>query len=207
MYTFTILANYNKRRNMTIFSRSQRAPTEEELLLQKMGLNKQEALIYVTLLSEPDLTVGEISRASTLHRPTIYRTIPSLIGKGLISKEFRGKRTCYKAESPSKLRPVFEQMRDDIENSLPELEKKYRGKQERPGIKMVEGKRAIPFLLLDVIYTLNRGDAYYRYSSAKPSVLHNQSNLPRNYKKIRDEKEISRFVITTKAIEHLKTQK
>ena len=92
-------------------------------------------------------------------------------------------------------------MREQIENSLPELEKKYRGNQERPGIKMVEGKRAVPFLLLDVLSTLNQGDTYYRYSSAKPSVMHETGNLPRNYKKLRDEKGLNRLVITTKAVE------
>ncbi|MBI5138380.1 MAG: helix-turn-helix domain-containing protein [Candidatus Vogelbacteria bacterium] len=186
---------------MSTFSRSQKAISEEETLLQKLGLSRQEALIYITLLSEPEsLTVGELSRLSALHRPTVYRTVPNLIDKGLITKELHSKRTRYRAESPRKLRPVFDQLREEIEASLPQLEKTFDHKQEHPSVKMLEGKRAVSFMLFDVLHTLSQGETYYRYSSADPSVYGSTGHLPRNYKKLRDLKQIKRLVITTSAV-------
>jgi len=67
-------------------------------------------------------------------------------------------------------------------------------KEKRPLIKFLEGRKAITFVLNDLVRILKKDDIFYRYSSAK-DARKNEKYLPHDYRKIRDQKQLQRFVI------------
>ena len=99
---------------------------EIEELLSKIGLNKNESAIYLALLNNGPMTVAGISQKSSLHRPTIYKTIPNLEKTGLITNTPYGKLKKYVAENPQKLKTLLDNLNDKLSATLPDLEVIYK---------------------------------------------------------------------------------
>jgi hypothetical protein len=70
-------------------------------------------------------------------------------------------------------------------------------------MKVFEGKQGIRQVMGDVVTTLKRGDIFYRYSSRQEPMI--DDYLPKNYRKIRDAKQLERFVIASE--EYAKAKK
>lgn len=162
-------------------------------ILNKIGLNNTESKIYTALIERGPSLISHIAQTG-LHRPAIYHALPTLISKGLVTVSKSGKRRLYIAESPEKLRGVVDALVHELEVALPELEASYHAKERKPIVKFLEGEHAISFVLNDVVYSLKKGDIFYRYSSTKDAQKSSQY-LPRDYRKIRDQKQLQRFVI------------
>lgn len=166
-----------------------------ENILKNIGLGEAPIQIYTALLGNPPLSVSAIARKTGLHRPIIYRNIPLLIDKGLVTTSPKAKKL-YAAEHPDKIKRLITELAGDLDKIMPELDTIYNGASSRPIVKYLEGKRGIRFILEDIIHTLKKGDTFYRYSSTKDGKK-GPSNLPTDYRKIRDEKKLERFVITS----------
>lgn len=168
--------------------------TEEEILI-KIGLNNKESKIYLSLVERGPLLISQIAKQTGLYRPAIYKNLPHLISKGLVSISPKGKQQLYIAESPEKLKILVGELTHELENIIPELDASYRAKEKKPVTKFLQGKNAITFVLNDVVHSLKKDDVFYRYSSVKDSKK-NSKYLPRDYRQIRDQKQLQRFVIT-----------
>ncbi len=167
-----------------------------EKILKNIGLNSSAIAIYTALLGSAPLSVSTIARKTGLHRPIIYRNLPELIEKGLITTSPRAKKKLYAAEHPDKIKRLIGELGSELDKIMPELDTIYNGASSRPVVKYLEGKQGIRFILEDIVHTLKKGDTFYRYSSTKDGKK-GPSNLPADYRKIRDEKKLERFVITS----------
>ena len=169
-------------------------------LLSMVGLSRNESLIYLSLVENGPETVSGISRASGVHRPAVYKTLPELLKKGLIAKGVKRKQQLYMAENPGKVALLFEQTKRTIERDLiPELKSVYHSVDHRPVVKFLEGKDGIQSIFLDLVLTLKRGAVFYRYSGPSDLSLV-EKYLPEGYRELRDQKNIERFVITSERI-------
>lgn len=168
-------------------------------LLNKIGLNSKETAIYTTLIEKGSATISGIAKTSGLHRPAIYQALPGLEKKGLITVSPKGKLKYYSAESPEKLKNIISQLANELDNILPDLSSSFNRKKNKPIVKFLEGKTSITFVMDDIVHSLKRGDTFYRYSSRK-STTSDEKYLPRDYKTIRDQKRLERFVITSEAL-------
>ena len=168
-------------------------------ILQKIGLSEKESQIYTALLETGPATVSGIFRSTGIHRPLIYKTLPFLISKELITISPKGKNKLFVAESPEKLKSLFFKLSSDFESALPELEKMHQSAGHRPIVKFLQGKNGLRFVFEDLVTTLKKGDIFYRYSSAKDSIK-NEKYLPANYRQMRDQKQLERFVITNESV-------
>jgi len=166
-------------------------------VLEKIGLNKNEARIYISLLEHGQSRVSTISRNTKIHRPIIYKELPSLAEKGLVTEVLKGKQTFYSAESPDKLKSLVDTVLYQTEVLIPTL-KDIVVDDKKPKVKFLEGKNAVKYVYNDILETLPVGGVFYRYSSTKDSRK-GRSFLPRDYEKIRDKHKIERFVITSEA--------
>jgi sugar-specific transcriptional regulator TrmB len=162
-------------------------------LLRSLGLNDDAATVYTSLLDCGPASISKISRDSGLHRPNVYKAIPVLKAKGLITSVPRGKRTRYAAESPVQLKGLIDSLNDSFETVLPELLQTYQHRQGRPIIKVLQGDKAVEMIMRDIVESQKKGDVYYRYSSRRESSM---THLPKDYRDIRDKKQLQRFVIT-----------
>ncbi|MFA5987213.1 MAG: helix-turn-helix domain-containing protein [Candidatus Paceibacterota bacterium] len=160
-----------------------------------IGLTKDETSIYLTLLERGPKTVAEIANLAMLDRSTVYRLVPVLLEKSLVSVVPKGKRTSYAAEPPEKLQFLLGRLDKEFETILPRLKEKYPDKTVRPLVKFLEGRRGIIAVYDDIVTSLKRGDTFYRYSSAKTSKKRGWYVSP-SYESVRDSKRLERYVIT-----------
>lgn len=168
-------------------------------ILQKIGLGSYEADVYLALIEHGPSTVSEIGRYSGLHRPAIYKVLPSLQQKGLISISPKGKRQRYIAETPERLSQLFEALKAKVDPAIKELTQLHQTQGTRPLVKFVEGRRGLAQVMEDLVNSLKRGDIYCRFTAAQNyNVL--EKYLPPDYKAKRDKKQLQRFVITSEDI-------
>ncbi|MDD3302736.1 MAG: helix-turn-helix domain-containing protein [Candidatus Gracilibacteria bacterium] len=173
-------------------------------ILSKIGLTKEESMIYLDLLENHESNIVTISDRTGINRPALYKLIPNLVETGLISKVIKGKRNVFKAESPKNLTKLFNTLSNNFNFILPDLEEVYESNDNKPLIKFYNGIKGIKNIFEDVINTLGKGDTYYRYSSRN---VFGQKYYPTTYSKFIEENKITRYVITSEKISQTKIQK
>lgn len=161
--------------------------------LQSLGLSPTEASVYLDLLEYGTQTISSIARTSKLHRPMIYKAIPSLKEKGLIAERQVGKLIHYSAESPAQLHALLDARHSELNHLIPQL-KKMRDTR-RPHVRRLDHKVGIHAVFEDILNTLKKGDEFYRYSSEDKHDIESVG-LPKDYRKRRDAMKLERLVIT-----------
>jgi sugar-specific transcriptional regulator TrmB len=163
-------------------------------ILEKLGIKPNEAKIYSALLGSGPETISSIAKTTGLHRPIIYKVIPYLIERGLIVLAPKGKQKRFSAESPEKLTALLDQTAKDLQEAMPDLMHSFSFQNKKPAVKFLEGKNSITFVLNDIVQSMKKEDVFFRYSSPKDSQK-NSRYLPHNYRALRDQKQLQRFVI------------
>lgn len=174
-------------------------------ILNRLGLSKSEGEIYLCLLRKSPLTVGEISKHSGLYRPTIYKILPSLNERNLISQSRKGKRIVYTASSPTSLKNLVEKLESELLQVLPDLNHIYLAQQKRFLIHYFEGKEGVVQIYKDLLGTCKKGDIIYRYESPK-DYKKNKKYYPALYLQRAGgkESEIQKFVITNESTHNIR---
>ncbi|MCB0325423.1 MAG: TrmB family transcriptional regulator [Bdellovibrionales bacterium] len=95
-------------------------------LLQQLGLSKNEARIYETLLQEGESSVGAIAAKSKVHRRNVYDSIKRLLEKGLVFEVLQRNENVYRPVDPQKLLELVEEKALLLRRAMPELERIYR---------------------------------------------------------------------------------
>lgn len=116
-----------------------------KILLQDLGLDKEESEIYLYLLSKKDETVLDISRELKISRPQVYRSLNSMIEKGLVSVVGQMNKRRFEALSIKGLEHIVSQKKaqvDIMQNSLNVLFNNYSDlfASKDSGIKVVHYK-------------------------------------------------------------------
>lgn len=164
-------------------------------ILSKIWLGQNESKIYISLLRLWEMSISEISKKTGLHRPVVYALIPYLQELGLISQKVVGKRKFYLAESPENLMNIFEETKNNFETVIEEFTEMFEeNKQSKPILKSIEGENFAKYVFDDIGQTLGQNGVYYRYSSVRS--LEWQDKFA-HYKKLRNEKNIQRQIITS----------
>ena len=169
---------------------------ETQKILQNIGLSPKESLAYVALAELGPASITDIAKHAKMHRPDAYKAIEGLLARGLVTKVVKGKRTHFAAEPPEKLNALLGELQNQFTELIPQLKSIYHAEEQKPVVKFLEGKRGITSIFEDLTTSLKRGDIFYRYSSAKDTAKAN-SYLPKNYREVRDQKQLERYVITS----------
>ena len=169
---------------------------ETHTLLAQLGLSQNGARVYLALLDTGTSAISDIARQSKIERPLVYKALPELIEKNLVTKVPKGKRTQYAATSPRKLRQIYEHMGNHLFEALPLLEENFAKAGNRPVVTYLEGRAGIISVYEDILQTLPSGGVFYRYSSSKGD--RKRIYVPKDYSTRRDAKQIERYVITNK---------
>lgn len=136
-----------------------------EKILENIWLSSSQAKIYSTLAWSGAMSIYEISRKSWLHRPQIYKTLPSLIHLSLVSSVIKGKRKVYTAENPKYLIDIFKKNQSHFEQALDHYSSLFEKQTHTPELRTIHGKRFSLSVFDDVLLSLSEGDCFYRYSS------------------------------------------
>ncbi len=97
--------------------------------LQKLGLPKNEAKIYETLLDRGPLNVSAIASHAKIHRRNVYDSLSNLLNRRFVSVESRTKEQIYTAADPQRLKKLLLHKKQSITDILPELKKIYKEQQ------------------------------------------------------------------------------
>ena len=119
-------------------------------ILEKLGLNKNEAQIYEVLLNEGSLGVKPILSRTGLKRGNAYYHLDSLKAKGLVETEKDGGRTLFSAKHPEQLELLLAQQKaalseaeENLHKTLPALRGIFQLSTTKPGVKFFEGQEGI----------------------------------------------------------------
>jgi HTH-type transcriptional regulator, sugar sensing transcriptional regulator len=106
--------------------------------LSDLGLSKNEAKVYLTLLKLGESTGPQIADKSKVHRTNVYDALERLIEKGLVSYILKDKVKYFEATDPGNLMKLLDEKKDNLQRLLPTLllEKKLTGDTQ---VKVSEG--------------------------------------------------------------------
>lgn len=165
-------------------------------LLKTLGLSEQESSLYLAILEKGSASIADMTKITELHRPTIYKILPKLSQKNLVSISITGKRKLYSAESPHQLKTLVENVNTELNKILPDLISIYDNRNPRPKVKFYEGEKVVAWVYEDVLATCKKGDVFYRYESPKDYAKNDRHLPPGYFERICHKKEIEKFVIT-----------
>lgn len=111
--------------------------------LEKFGLEGKKAKVYLALLELGQANIHRIAQKAGIKRTTAYDIVDQLMRDDLARYVKAGKRTLIAAESPEKLKQVFEYKLSALDRLLPELRSFYNLSLTKPKISMFEGKEGI----------------------------------------------------------------
>jgi sugar-specific transcriptional regulator TrmB len=129
-------------------------------ILKNIGLEENEAIVYLTCLSLGPTTILKISRASGIKRTTIYGIIEMLKEKALIQIEVKGLKHYYTAENPEKLNLVLEQRKIEFQNKLPEFMAIYKLKGGESTIKYYTGLESMRNVYMETLKEIKPNEDY-----------------------------------------------
>ena len=108
-------------------------------LFQTLGMAKNEAEIYETLVKEGELGVGAISQKSGIHRRNVYDTLNRLLEKGLVFEILESKENRYQAVHPNKLAEFIQEKQQAIASAMPDLEKMFNTTPAKESVYIYKG--------------------------------------------------------------------
>lgn len=135
--------------------------------LQKLGLNKSEAKVYLTLLEIGSSSAGIIAEKAQVSPSKIYWVLEKLMQKGLIGYIIKAKTKFYSAASPQKLRDYLEQEKKEIkereetlEQMLPKLVELQKLAEEVQEAEMFVGFPAMKNAYFTMYDAAKKGDEH-----------------------------------------------
>ena len=124
--------------------------------LEKIGLDKKEASVYLALLELGEANVAQITKKSKNKRTTVYDVLSSLKGKGLIGSSIYKKNKLYFAENPKIIEKKLEEKQNILKEALPELLSIANLLDKKPCIQYFDGEAGIKTIFYDALDYPNR---------------------------------------------------
>ncbi len=108
--------------------------------LEKLGLTKKEAGVYITALDIGNGSILDIAKEAELAKSTTHDTVNNLVKRGFLHKYMKGKRAYFTPADPKILVRKIEERSVIAEALLPELNARYIKGDDRPRVKFYEGE-------------------------------------------------------------------
>jgi predicted transcriptional regulator len=171
--------------------------------LRTLGISQHATDVYMTLLAQQDSSVAQIVRATRKHRPDVYRAIKELIELQFVHIIQKGKRVVYRGAHPERLAVYAQQQADAVIDIVPFLTKKFIAEASE-AVQILEGKSGIAAAYMDVVKTLPPQGMFYHYTAVRDQEKVD-SYVPREYREVRDRKELERLTIASEYVKKKKT--
>jgi len=111
--------------------------------LEKIGLTRNESVIYISLLKLGITSAQDIVKESELHRSRVYDSLESLQRKGLVSYVIKDYKKYFQAVKPEKLLEYVNEQKEAIKQLLPKLHKIEGTKREEISATVYKGKEGL----------------------------------------------------------------
>ena len=139
--------------NSVVFSRQ-----HMEHILLELGLDKDQARIYLHLLEARPMSAGNMAKILGIKRTTLYGILQKLLEKGVISESQNSGVAVFSAQPPEKIGLLLDQRLEDIQNRkkefqkvLPQLRNSPALSYLNPTFKIVKGEEGMRQILKDML--------------------------------------------------------
>jgi len=173
--------------------------------LVRLGFNKNEAKVYLSLIGFGRADAHQIISDTKFHKNIVYDNLSKLIDKGLVSFVVDGRKRLFQIASSNALVDFFEdkekrlaekkKLAKEMTKKIGEISKKLPSKQEATIYRGVNGIKSFYNL------TLNVGGDYVVFGAPQKSVDLMGETFWRNYNLKRVSKKISVRMIFNPSIE------
>jgi len=111
--------------------------------LEKMGLTRNESIIYISLLKLGITGAQNLVKESELHRSRVYDGLESLQRKGLVSFVIKDYKKHFQAVEPEKLLEYVDEQKEAVKQILPDLKRIEGVKREEISASVYKGKEGL----------------------------------------------------------------
>lgn len=160
--------------------------------LHTYGLSKTEALLYIYLLEQGLSTPPFIARGTGVARTNCYNVLESLLQKGLISEQQKGKRKAYVANDPDALLRSLEKKKEDLELLVPDLRALYKTSKNKPIIQFFEGFDQVKEIYLQTL----AAEQIFAIGSTKSIATIDQAFLTKYFHSLKEKNIVLQDLLT-----------
>ncbi len=129
-------------------------------LLEKFGLTRNEAKVYLALLEEGACGVNKILKTTGLYAPRVYEALDRLATKGLVSFVYVGKRKEFRASSPKRFLELLGEIEEKLSGEMPKLLELSRRPKSEQKATIFFGVEGIKSAIKGLLEELNPGGRY-----------------------------------------------
>jgi len=119
--------------------------------LIKLGLNKSETDIYISLLRAGKATTTQLSKDTGIHRTYIYDLLEKLREKALVSQIKEKGKLYFQAANPEKIKDNLLNMVKIADDLIPELKEIQSRTEEDTTVEVYKGKEGVKTILNDMV--------------------------------------------------------
>lgn len=112
-------------------------------ILGNLGLAKNEAYIYVTLVKYGYMGISSVAKKSGVHRRNVYDSMQRLLEKGLVYEEITNKEHLFHAVEPSKLYEIIEERKEELSTLVPQLQKAFTATVSQDSLTVFSGVEGV----------------------------------------------------------------
>lgn len=141
-----------------------------ESVLVDMGLSKNEAKIYLTMLDIGSATASEIAKKSNVQRTNVYDALDRMLKKGMASFITHEQTKYFSACDPEIILHLQNERQERFKQILPVLKIKDSTCKNRFQASVLEGIKGIRSILDDIIITCNQKDTFYCWGLPKDTA-------------------------------------
>lgn len=136
-------------------------------VLEEIGLSKNEAIVYITLLDLGSATATKIADKSKLHRTTVYDVLDRLVEKGMASHILKKETKYFEAAEPESLLGILKQREENLLKVLPQLKLSNKMSESKAKATIFEGLAGVKTTMRQNLETLKDGDTFYVFGVPK----------------------------------------
>ncbi|MBI1970628.1 hypothetical protein HYS47_02700 [Candidatus Woesearchaeota archaeon] len=133
--------------------------------LEKLGLTRNEAIVYKALIEIGETKTGAIVKKTGLHRVIIYDVLESLIKKGLASYVIKENIKYFKAADPSRLLEFLNEKQALAKEIIPQLNILKDEGTSKQSVSVYEGIRGLKSAMNNMLNELSSKDYHYVFAS------------------------------------------
>lgn len=163
-------------------------------ILNKIGLNRKEAQVYLSLLELGSQPASVIGKKSGINRSTTYLVLESLIKQGYVNQHVRADVKYFTAADPKTIvqdlnrkEKEMEEHKKEFEDLMPEFYSLINPLSIKPKVKFYEGEEGIKRAMEDTLTATEPIRAWGAYDSWMNSSKNLQGFI-HDYAKLRIEK-------------------
>lgn len=126
-------------------------------VLEDIGLTRNQATVYMSLLKLGSATAQQVIKESGLHRSPVYDSLDKLQEQGLVSSVVKDFKQYFQAVSPEKLCAVIDEKKAALIQSLPTLKALEGVKKEEIEGSIYKGKEGLKAIHAEML-KLGKGE-------------------------------------------------